>query len=95
MTKGKTKSGIEFVANERIKDDVRFLYAISKVQNTALPDDERNMALFEVLNFVFGGTEGMESFMDAVASANDGVCSIDAMTAELTEIFEALNAKNS
>ena len=95
MTEGKTKSGIKFAVDERIKNDVRFLYKISKVQNTALADEERNGALFEVLDFVFGGTEGMEAFMDAVTSANDGVCSIDAMTAELTEIFEALNAKNS
>ena len=36
MVKGKTKSGIKFQLDERIKDDARFLYYMAKSQ-----DDEQ------------------------------------------------------
>jgi hypothetical protein len=48
-----------------------------------------------ILKLVFGTDEGVIVFMDAVASVNDGVCGVDVMLSELTEMFDAINAKNS
>lgn len=95
MVKGKTKSGIKFQLDERIKDDARFLFYIAKMQNKDVSIEESSAATMGVLKLIFGSDEGVLQFMDAVASANDGVCDITIMMTELNEMFEALNAKNS
>lgn len=95
MVKGKTKSGIKFQLDERIKDDARFLFYIAKMQNKDVSIEESSAATMGVLKLIFGSDEGVLQFMDAVASANNGVCDITIMMTELNEMFEALNAKNS
>lgn len=95
MVKGKTKSGIKFQLDERIKDDARFLVYIAKMQNKDVSIEESSAATMGVLKLIFGSDEGVLQFMDAVASANNGVCDITIMMTELNEMFEALNAKNS
>lgn len=95
MVKGKTKSGIKFQLDERIKDDARFLFYIAKMQNKDVSIEESSAATMGVLKLIFGSDEGVLQFMDAVASANDGVCDITIMMTELNEMFKALNAKNS
>lgn len=94
VVKGKTKSGIQFQMDERIKSDARFLYYLTKAQeedNMA----EQSKAIIGLLKLIFGTDEGVITFMDAVASKHGGVCDVPTMLAELNEIFEALNAKNS
>ena len=95
MVKGKTKSGIKFQLDERIKDDARVLLYFAKMQNKDASIEESSAAMVGILKLIFGSEEGVLQFMDAVASANDGVCDITIMMTELNEMFEALNAKNS
>ena len=95
MVKGKTKSGIKFQIDERIKDDARFLYYMAKSQDENADMTERSKAVMGILKLIFGNDEGVISFMNTVASTNGGVCSTDVMLSELSEMFEALNAKNS
>ena len=40
MIKGKTKSGIQFSLNEKIKEDARFLYYLTKIQQKDLEETE-------------------------------------------------------
>lgn len=94
MVKGKTKSGIKFQLDERIKDDARFLYYVAKSQDEDADTAEKSKAVMGMLKLIFGDDDGVISFMNTVASTNDGVCSVDVMLSELTEMFEALNAKN-
>jgi hypothetical protein len=94
MVKGKTKSGIKFQLDERIKDDARFLYYLAKSQDEDADTAEKSKAVMGMLKLIFGDDDGVISFMNTVASTNDGVCSVDVMLSELTEMFEALNAKN-
>lgn len=95
MVKGKTKSGIKFQLDERIKDDARFLYYLTKAQSDDTDIGEKSKAVTGILTLIFGNDEGVINFMNAVASVNKGVCSVDVMLSELTEMFDALNAKNS
>ena len=95
MVKGKTKTGIKFQIDERIKDDARFLYYLTKAQDEGAEINEKSKAIMGILKLVFGNDEGVINFMNAVASVNDGVCNVDKMLSELTEMFDAINAKNS
>ena len=95
MVKGKTKSGIKFQLDERIKDDARFLYYMAKSQDDEADTAEKSKAIMGMLKLIFGNDDGVISFMNTVASTNNGICSIDVMLSELTEIFDAINAKNS
>ena len=94
IVKGKTKSGIKFQMDDRIKDDARFLYYLAKAQDTDSELTDQSKAVMGILKLVFGSDEGVISFMDAVAATNKGVCDVKNMLAELTEMFDALNAKN-
>ena len=81
--------------NERIRDDARFLYFLTQAQNDKLEMGEQSKAIFGMLNLIFGTDEGVLEFMNAVAATHDGVCDVTTMLAELNEIFDAMNAKNS
>ena len=94
MVKGKTKSGISFQMDERIKDDARFLYYLAKAQSDEADMGEKSKAIMGILTLIFGNDEGVLQFMNAVASVNDGVCNVEVMLSELTEMFDALSAKN-
>ncbi len=95
MAKGKTKSGIEFEIDKRIKDDTRFIYYLTKMQNKEADVSESSEALMGMLKLIFGSDAGVIRFMDAVAYANDGICDVKTMMDELADIFEVLKAKNS
>ena len=55
---------------------------------------EQSNAVVGVLKLVFGTDEGVIQFMNAVAAVNNGVCEVKTMLDELTEMFDAINAKN-
>lgn len=95
MIKGKTQSGIKFQLDERIKDDARFLYYLSKAQSDDEEVGEKSKAIMGILKLIFGSDESVIEFMNAVAAANDGVCNVKVMLSELTEMFDAIKAKNS
>ena len=94
MVKGKTKSGIKFQIDERIKDDVRFLYYLAKAQDEELDMGERSKAIMGALELIFGDDKGVITFMNAVAATNKGVCNMETMISELTEMFEEMKVKN-
>ena len=95
MVKGKTKSGIKFQLDERIKDDARFLYYLTKAQDESADVSEKSKAIMGILKLVFGNDDGVINFMNAVAATNKGLCDVEVMMSELTEMFDAVNAKNS
>jgi hypothetical protein len=86
----KTKSGIQLEIDERITDDMRFARLFSKLRKDKTADTS-----FELIDFIFGGGENTEKFMDAVAEHNDGICTQEALASEITEILQALNTKKS
>lgn len=94
MITKKTKSGIEFSIDERIKDDARLIRYLVKIQNKSVPENDKMQAVFDLIDFIFGSGEGADAFMNAVAEHHDGVCSVNALVAELKEIFTLINAKN-
>jgi hypothetical protein len=94
MVKGKTKSGIKFQIDERIRDDARFIYYLSKAQDKKAGIEEQSKAITGILKLVFGDDDGVITFMNAVASTNGGICDVSTMLSELTEIFDAIDAKN-
>ena len=94
MVKGKTKSGIKFEINEAIKEDTRLVYLCVQMQREDVPAEKKAQYIFDLLSLIFG-EDGVMPFMDEVAAKHKGICSTETMMAELTEIFEALNAKNS
>lgn len=92
---GTTKSGIGFKIDNRIKDDVRLLYVMTKVQNPKTTPEEASELIMKLLSIIFGGDEGSLTFMNAVADVNNGVCDTTVMIKELKEILEACKLKNS
>ena len=94
MVEGKTKSGIEFKLNEAIKDDARFLYYLSKFQDKDISLEDQSKNLMGMLSLIFGTDEGVITFMNAVASKNNGVCNVKTMLQEMSDMFDALNVKN-
>lgn len=95
MVKGKTKSGIKFQMDERIKDDARFLYYLAKAQDDKEDVGEKSKAIIGILKLIFGNDDGVINFMNAVAASNNGICNVEVMLSELSEMFDAINAKNS
>ena len=96
MVKGKTKSGIKFQIDERIKDDARFLFYLNKLNKCTAEDiQELSGYVMGMIELIFGSGEGTITFMDAVAEKHDGVCNVKTMFAEITEMLEATKLKNS
>lgn len=93
--KGKTKSGIKYTIDERVKDDARFLYYLAKMQNKTEDEMSRVNAVMDMMKLIFGSDEGVIQFMNAVAECHEGVCDMGTMITELTEMFDGMNAKNS
>lgn len=95
MVKGKTKSGIKFTMDERVKDDARVLYYMTALQNPDNTPMEASKQIMDLLTLIFGAQDGVLAFMNEVANANDGVCDVKSMLTELTDIFEVIGAKKS
>lgn len=93
MVKGKTKSGIAFELNETIKDDARLVHLLVKIQQSKEPM-EVGKGMNQLLALIFGSDDGTYAFMSEVADKHDGVCTTAVMLEELTEMLEAINAKN-
>ena len=101
MVKGKTKSGIKYQIDERVKDDARVLFYMTKLQEFAKAEatteviTEAGKAVFKLLALIFGSDEGIEAFMNEVAAHNKGSCDTTTMLKEVLDIFEGIKAKNS
>lgn len=93
MIKGKTKSGIDFEINERIKEDARFLKYATQMQGN---DPNKALdAMYKMFNLVFGTEEAAEKFMDDIAQKNDGICDQETLVNEFKEIIESTEIKKS
>ena len=94
MVKGKTKSGIKYQIDERIKDDARVLFILTKLQEVAKAEasaenvTKGGKLVFDLLALIFGSDDGIVAFMDEVARHNKGVCDTKVMIAEIMDIFE-------
>lgn len=93
MVKGKTKSGIKYQIDERIKDDTRLYQFATEMRGT--DEKKQSQALFDLLGLIFGGRDGVIEFQNTVAAVHDGVCTTELLMAEFTEIMEAINLKKS
>lgn len=94
MVKGKTKSGIKYQLNEKVKDDARVMYLLVQMQREEIPVEDKGRYVFDLLELMFG-KDGVPVFMNEVAATHNGVCDVPSLLAELTEMFDALKAKNS
>lgn len=95
IVKGKTRTGIQFTLDKRVKDDARLLFWLSRIQNESLEVMERNQALFSLLELIFGSGAGLNVFLNEVAAKHDGIADITSLMEELNDMFEALAVKNS
>lgn len=94
IVKGTTKSGIKFQLDSKIKDDTRLLFLLTKAQNVDDPM-EAGKALMNLLALIFGSDDNVMVFMNEVADKHKGTCSSKDMIAELREILDAIESKNS
>lgn len=103
MIEGKTKSGIAFKIDERIREDWRFQKKLTKLislRKKISQDAESSesasddlAAIYNVISemeeLVFGGPEGAEAFENVVAQTYGGICSADIFQKEFLEIISA------
>lgn len=95
IVSGKTKSGIAYTVDRRVRQDSRFLHLLVKMQDKKRAELERAEALFSLLEMLFGGDDNILIFENEVAAHHDGICSQEQLIEELKDIFDAINAKNS
>lgn len=94
---GKTKSGIKFMIDKRIADDSRTLLYIRQMRKYR--DDPDNLfkatdAVYDLLELIFGSSEGLSVFMNEVAAHHGGIADSASLIMELNEIIEAAKLKN-
>lgn len=94
IVKGTTKSGIKYQLDNRIKDDARLLFLLTRAQNTADPM-EASKNIMDLLTLIFGSEDNVLVFMNEVAAKHKGVCQTKDLITEISDMFEGLNAKNS
>ena len=89
IVKGTTKSGIKYELDDKIKEDARFVFIMSKLQDDSIRENvhEALHTLRSMFNLIFGTDEQTMLFMDAVADAHGGVCSTANLIAEMNEMF--------
>lgn len=91
---GKTSCGIHFSIDSRVKQDSRFLHYLVKMRDKSDRIAQAS-AMFSLLDMLFGGDEGVMVFENEIAKRNEGICTEKELVAQLQEIFEAMNLKNS
>ena len=94
LIEGKTKSGIAFALDPRVKNDSRFLHCLVKMRDKS---DRMKQAeyMYRLLDMMFGGDEGVILFENEIAKHHNGICTEKDLINELQDIFEAMNLKNS
>lgn len=95
---GETKTGIKFKIDTRIKDDSRTLYYVRNMRKNMNSEEDKlkaTDAVYSLLEVIFGSGEGLEIFLNEVAYHHDGVADVASLLDELTDIFEAIDLKNS
>lgn len=102
IIEGKTRSGIQFKVDRRIKEDARTLFYIRKLRKYKTETDKDTEkaeaaidAVYSLLEVIFGTEEGLMLFMNEVAARHDGVAATAVLVDELNDIMEACDLKNS
>lgn len=86
-----TKSGFEFEVDERIFTDYRFVDAIAKCSMDKVSEIQGTA---ELVNLLFGDKK--KSFLNHIASKNDGFAPSEVVTEEVKHILEEYHElKNS
>lgn len=93
IIKFKTKSGIQITLDKRVKDDTRLLLILADVQDKSKTPNEQIALFKDLLDLFFG--DGSRVFLNEVAAHHDGVADFKSLMAEMNDIFEALELKNS
>ena len=92
MITGKTKSGFQYVINEKSLQDVRLLDAV-KLADSKDPL-EANRGVLRCFDLLIG-TENREKLIDHLAEIDeDGIPTLDAFQKELVEILNDSGEKN-
>lgn len=94
IVKGKTKSGIKYQLDSKVKDDARIVFLMVKAQKKDDPI-AAGESLMELLSLIFGSDDNVMTFMNEVADKHNGACLPKDMITELREMFDAIKAKNS
>lgn len=102
IIEGKTRSGIQFKVDRRIKEDARTLFYIRKLRKYKAETDKTTEkaeaaidAVYSLLEVIFGTEEGLMIFMNEVAARHDGLAAPAVLIDELNDIIEACDLKNS
>ncbi len=98
IIEGRTRSGIVFCIDKRIKEDARALMYMRKLRRFKEGESEAAEAvdaLYDFLELLFGSGDGLRIFCNEVAEKHDGFATASALMTELNEILEACNLKNS
>lgn len=85
---GKTKSGYKYKFDERILSDWRLIQAISDSESADASVQIKGTTALVDLIFA----EDKQRLLDHIAKKNDGFCPVDAVTREVTEIIQSVNA---
>lgn len=83
--------GIKVEVDKRRLNDARLLYAMGKVTDTSLPDDEKLVWYSRMMEAIFDDTYKV---MCDLAAVNDGIIEVETYNAFFTEVMEAVSAKN-
>ena len=83
MVKGKTPSGFEFEANEKMMKSARFLRMFRDVQK-----DDNGLVIFDILELILG-KEQADALIDFITD-DEGFDDIDRLSNEFVEIFNVL-----
>lgn len=98
IIEGRTRSGIVFCIDRRIKEDARALMYMRKLRKFKHGEAEAEDAvdaLYDFLELIFGSGDGLRIFCNEVAAKHDGFATAQALMTELNEILEACELKNS
>ncbi len=93
MIKGKTSSGLKYQINPAVKKDMRTLMFMTRMGKEDAGVLARSEAFFDLLKLIFG--DQVTVFMNEVAALHGGVADADSLYAELREILQAADLKNS
>ena len=95
MVEGITKSGIKFSIDENIKDYINLMLLLAEVQDVKSSAQDKLVATKDLLWLIFGNSrDAVYGFTNEVYKIH-GNRSADTIVAELNDMFDALNAKNS
>lgn len=87
MITGRTKDGMEFQIDERIKDDWRLVKAIGKADSDNPVD--RMSGTMEVVTLLIG-KEGEDELTKHIMEKNEGFCPIDEVKQAILEIMDSM-----